>query len=91
MNPEKMADLIKEKLSILNPTFLDVIDESNEHIGHAHYQAQKSTHFAVIIASEELKKYSRLNAHRAIYRALKPLLENKIHALRIVLKNNKST
>lgn len=75
--------LIESRLTeIFSPTYLDVIDESNEHIGHAGYQGG-GRHFAVIIAAESLEKLSRVEAHRQIYQALNDVMGIDVHALRI--------
>lgn len=69
----------------LNPSYLEVIDESAQHVGHAGYQGG-GRHFAVKISAESLKHPSRVEAHRMIYQILGDLMSHEIHALRIELK-----
>lgn len=64
------------------PDYLDVIDESHEHVGHAGYQGG-GRHFAIIIHSHMLQSISRVEAHRKIYALFNDLMPDKIHALRI--------
>lgn len=66
-----------------HPTHLEVLDDREEHIGHAH---QDSGHFTVNIASEKLTGKNRIAQHRMIYEALGALMKTKIHALRIMIK-----
>jgi BolA protein len=75
--------LIQTRLQeALSPTQLEVIDESDQHIGHAGHQGG-GRHFAVIIAAECLNGLSRVEAHRRIYDLFSDLMPHDIHALRI--------
>lgn len=78
--------LITERLNkALNPTFLEVLDESDQHHGHAGFHAGGS-HFKVEIAAPALAALSRVKAHQCIYAALADLMPHEIHALRIVIR-----
>lgn len=78
--------LITERLNkALNPTFLEVVDESDQHHGHAGFHAGGS-HFKVEIAAPVLASVSRVEAHRQIYATLADLMPHDIHALRIVIR-----
>lgn len=77
------VQLIKERLSAaFSPTHLEVIDESDQHIGHAGYQGG-GRHFAIIISAPQLKNISRIDAHRQIYSIFDDLIPIEIHALKI--------
>lgn len=65
-----------------SPTHLEVIDESDKHIGHAGHQGG-GRHFAVVISAECFKGTSRVEAHRQIYALFEDLMPDQIHALRI--------
>jgi len=69
--------------SILQPSFLDVKDDREEHLGHAH---QDSGHFTVTIAADALIGKKPIEQHRMIYAALGDLMQTHIHALRIQIK-----
>ena len=76
-------ELIKQRLQqAYSPSYLEVIDESDQHIGHAGHQGG-GRHFAIIIAAEPLNHLSRVEAHRAIYTLFTDLMPESIHALRI--------
>ena len=74
---------IEDKLkSAFSPTHLEVIDESEQHVGHAGYQGG-GHHFAIKISAPALDSLTRVEAHRLIYQALADLMMKDIHALRI--------
>lgn len=75
--------LIFDRLELaFHPTHLEVIDESDQHVGHAGHQGG-GRHFAIVIAAECFKSDSRVAAHRKIYDLFSDLIPEKIHALRI--------
>ncbi|OGT42959.1 MAG: hypothetical protein A3F13_08050 [Gammaproteobacteria bacterium RIFCSPHIGHO2_12_FULL_40_19] len=79
------GDLIRERLlQAFAPTYLQVIDESEQHIGHAGYQGG-GKHFAIMIASEAFKDLDRVSIHRKIYAVLSDRMPHAIHALRITV------
>ena len=65
------------------PTFLDVIDESMQHFGHAGWREGGETHFRVRIATRDFDGLSRVAQHRAVMTALGDELEASVHALAI--------
>jgi len=86
MTPEERITLIQTRLSqALAPTFLEVIDEGAQHVGHAH---EGAGHFAVRIASPIFRGKSLVDNHRMIYSALGNAMHTEIHALRIEIKND---
>jgi BolA protein len=77
-------DLIEEKLTqAFTPQSLDVIDESDQHVGHAGHRGGGETHFRVHIVSEAFRGKSRVERHRMINRALASELSGGVHALAI--------
>lgn len=83
----KRIDLIRERLqSALQPTHLEVIDESHLHIGHAGARDGRG-HFRVRITSPLLAELRPLERHRKIYAALGELMETDIHALSVEIGN----
>jgi stress-induced morphogen len=66
------------------PEKLVVIDDSDEHIGHAGAEGGKG-HFTIEIASQFFIGKSRLESHRMVYNALHELMQTRIHALRIII------
>lgn len=63
--------------------FLEVIDESALHKGHAGAPEEGQSHFRVRIRADRLTPMSRLARHRAIHAAIGPDLIERIHALAI--------
>ena len=64
---------------------LDVIDESESHIGHAGFQEGGESHFRVRLVSADFKGLSRVARHRAVHAALGKELLAEIHALALDL------
>lgn len=83
LEKENRSTLIETRLQqAFAPTYLEVIDESDKHLGHAGHQGG-GRHFAVIIASASFQTLTRVQAHRQIYALFTDLMPDKIHALRI--------
>ncbi len=78
----RLADEIEAKLrAAFAPTTLDVRDDSEKHRGHAGWREGGETHFHVRLRAASLLGLSRIDAHRAVHRALGPALVARIHAL----------
>ena len=70
--------------SVLQPTALQVIDESADHAGHAGANAEGAgTHFRVRVASPLFAGKSRVARHRLVYDALQNFIDQGLHALAI--------
>ena len=63
------------------PQALEVLDESEQHRGHAGYREGGESHFRVVIRAEAFGEMSRIARHRAIHAALGADLVGRIHAL----------
>ena len=73
---------IRERLeTALQPTRLEIRDDSHLHAGHA--GAREGGHFHVVIAAESFRGLAPLARHRRVYSALGDLLPGRIHALSI--------
>jgi BolA protein len=66
------------------PVYLDVVDESELHRGHAG-AAAGGGHFRVRLASARFEGRSRMERHRLVYSALGDLMGSEIHALTLEL------
>ena len=66
-----------------DPVFLEVIDESELHRGHAGFKEGTQTHFKILISAQIFEKMSRLSRERAIHKALGSSIMQNIHALSI--------
>ena len=79
-----VTDTIKAKLADkFTPAFLDVIDESNKHFGHAGWREGGETHFRVRISTRHFDGLSRVAQQRAVMDALDAELKDRVHALAI--------
>jgi BolA protein len=68
----------------LQPTMLEVIDESAAHAGHAGANAEGyGTHFRVRIASPLFAGKPRVARHRLVYDALQLFIAQGLHAIAI--------
>lgn len=77
-------DVIIEKLTAaFAPESLEVLDESDKHIGHAGHRPGGQTHYRVYIVSNAFAGKSRIVRHRMINEALDAELKGGVHALAI--------
>jgi BolA protein len=77
-----LADTIKERLAPLDPTDLDIRDDSAQHVGHAG-AASGAGHFSVTIVSNRFLGLSRIARHRAVLDCVGDLIPHPVHALAI--------
>ncbi|MFL6692202.1 MAG: BolA family protein [Ramlibacter sp.] len=79
------AEALHQRLQqALQPSRLEVIDESQAHAGHAGANGTGfGTHFRVRIDSPLFAGKSRLSRHRLVYDALREFLDGGVHALAI--------
>lgn len=84
-NGQITKDNITQTLqTVLQPSKLEVIDESYQHAGHAGANdSGVGTHFRVRIASPFFTDMSRVRQHRLVYDALRPYIDQGLHALAI--------
>ncbi len=68
----------------LQPTALEVQDDSHLHAGHA--GAREGRHYTVLVTSAAFAGKPRVARHRLVYDALGPLMNQGIHALAIVAR-----
>jgi len=79
------AEALRQRLAqLLEPTTLEVLDESAAHAGHAGADGSGyGTHFRVRIASPLFAGRSRVARHRLVYDALQDFVDRGLHALAI--------
>lgn len=79
------AAALKERITArLQPTLLDVLDESAAHAGHMGSNGTDfGTHFRVRIASPFFTEKSRVACHRLVYDAVQDFIDQGLHALAI--------
>jgi BolA protein len=79
---DQMADHLR---ATLQPTELEVLDESWQHEGHAGANGTGfGTHFRVRVASPLFDSQGRVARHRLVYDALRHFIDEQgVHALAI--------
>ena len=75
-------DLIEQKLAVLSPDSVELIDDSDKHAGHEGAKGGGG-HFELIIVSPQFEGKSAQARHRMVHAALGEMLEREIHALSI--------
>ncbi|HUH87650.1 MAG TPA: BolA family protein [Pusillimonas sp.] len=76
------ADLLRQRLNALDPSSLEIIDESHLHAGHAGAR-DGASHFRVIVSSPKFTGLTALARHRLVYDRVHDLIPHPIHALAI--------
>ena len=75
------ADEIKVRLESLNPSFMDITDDSRHHAEHIENPTGGLTHATITIVSEEFIGLASVARHKIIYSLLKDALASSLHAL----------
>jgi BolA protein len=84
--PATASQLEQRLQERLQPTTLQVIDESADHAGHMGDNGQGfGSHFRVRIAAPLFAGKTRVAKHRLVYDALQDFLDQGVHALAIEL------
>ena len=82
--PVRVREIEQQLTARLQPTMLEVLDESAEHAGHAGANAEGfGSHFRVRIASPAFEGKSRVACHRLVYDAMQNFIDQGLHALAI--------
>jgi BolA protein len=81
-NAERMARMRGRLQAAFAPDVLEVIDDSDKHVGHAGARDGRG-HFRIEIRSDAFAGLSSLARHRAVYEALGDMMTTDIHALSI--------
>jgi BolA protein len=76
-------EMIERLTAALDPTLLDLEDQSHRHIGHAGHDPRGESHFALTIESAAFAGLSRVERQRKVYAALGDLMRERVHALTI--------
>ena len=82
--PVNVAEIRSRLITLLAPTFLEVLDESASHAGHSGANAEGfGTHFRVRITSPQFAGKTRVARHRLVYDAMQNFIDQGLHALAI--------
>lgn len=74
---------ITQKLSVLKPQYLKIINDSDIHKSHQSSPSTGESHFTVEIMADSLKEKKLLEQHKIINSLLKEEFSNGLHALSI--------
>jgi len=77
-----IAAILRERLADLQPSQLEIHDDSAAHVGHAG-SANGAGHFSLLIVSEQFTGLTRVARHRAVLDRVADLIPHPVHALAI--------
>ena len=87
MNAQRTGPVATEMLRrlepALQPTRIELIDDSEQHRGHGGYNPAGESHFTLRIESAAFAGKSRVERQRMVYAALGDLMDERVHALSI--------
>jgi len=67
--------------AFFEPVFLEIMNESEKHIGHAGHDGSGESHFKIKIVSEKFQDQSRVDRQRMVYGLLDEEFGKTLHAL----------
>lgn len=82
--PEAVVAQLRERLAALEPTLIEIEDESHRHAGHPG-AASGGGHYRVRLVSWRFAGLPRLARHRLVYDAVDSLMKREVHALSMTL------
>ena len=87
MNAQETGPVATEMLerleSALQPTHIELVDDSELHRGHGGYNPAGESHFTLRIESNAFAGKGRVERQRLVYAALGDLMQERVHALSI--------
>jgi len=84
------TERIKQKLAVLQPTFLEVINDSQAHAGHLNTNTEEETHFTIKIAAASFIGKSLLSKHQMVNKLLEDEFSQGLHALSLKIVEQKN-
>jgi BolA protein len=77
------TEMLRLLNSALSPTFVELVDDSEQHRGHGGHNPSGESHFSLEIESAAFAGKSRVERQRMVYHALGELMKERVHALQI--------
>ena len=77
------AEMTRRLTLALEPSRLELIDDSEKHRGHGGYNPAGESHFSLAIESPLFAGKSRVDRQRMVFAALGELMDQRVHALAI--------
>ena len=84
---EVKKNIVSKLKKHLEPSFIEVIDESHLHANHNPDAKNGGTHFKIKIISNTFKDKSKIEKHRIVHEILDYELKNGVHALTLILSD----
>ena len=75
------AELLRQRMAVLEPSSVVIEDESHRHAGHA--GAKDGGHYKITIVAAAFAGHNTVKRHRLIHEAVGDLMRGRIHALSI--------
>ena len=75
-------ELMRQKLAVLAPERIEILDDSSRHAGHAGAESGGG-HYRLTIISARFDGESPLARHRLVYSVLHEMMNKNIHALSV--------
>ena len=75
------ATIERKLLSAFSPARLEIVDESDRHVGHVGARPEGESHFRVELVSRAFEGKSRLERQRMVYGVLADEMASDVHAL----------
>lgn len=75
---QRIESILREHFA---PTSLNVLDESQNHLGHSGARPEGETHYRIQMTAPQLVGQTRLAQHRAVNLVLQGEFEMGMHAL----------
>ncbi len=82
MSNAARIEYMRAALQALQPSHLEITDESHKHAGHEGARDGRG-HFSLDIVSEAFAGLAPLARHRRVYQAMGDMMQTDIHALSI--------
>ena len=77
------TEMLRRLNSALQPSRIELVDDSEQHRGHGGYNPAGESHFSLFVESAEFSGKNRVERQRMIYRALGDMMHARVHALSI--------
>ena len=77
---QRIAKLLLKKFDNF---LLEIIDNSNLHIGHNNFDGKNETHIKIILTNKNNNSLNKLNIHRMINNLLEDEFKNGLHSIEI--------
>ena len=81
-----VAQEMLRRLESLEPSKVELVDDSEKHRGHGGYNPAGESHFTLTIESPLFEGKSRVERQRMVHAALGELVGERVHALSIRAK-----